>query len=294
MEKLFGRLKELNGVGLSIPSLLAVLPLVTTVAIVIRITYGDINQALYILNELGLVQVWTQGAGALLLTCIPLFLAVLLCVFIKRAWAQKSVIIGFSAFIVALFVAFITPIYGILTGIFLIFLFHPLSDKLSDKKRAARDNEIDELEKDLKKIEAKNEVNEKEVKEISLRFDKVKQQLETRSKQLDAQIYSLIILLALIWFSVILWSYPALPSTTFTQTNEKTSVGMVMSRTEERALIYNTDSHSIEVLQTSEIKHESVCAKKPKGTLYGLDWSVMRHILEWNQAPTLPYAYCKE
>ena len=288
MERVHNILKNLNGYGLTLPSLLAVLPFIISAFITIRVTYGDATQAQYIISEIGFLQLWTQGASALILTYIPMILAVLMVYLVRQAFKRKSIPIGIAALISAGYVAYTTEIIWIVVGILFVFVFDPIVDNYFNKKTAPHQKEIDDIGVELTELEKNMDSNRLEKLSERVKILK-KEEKDHSTSQLAFLLIGTLSVLA-----IIIWSYPTLPQTSITKKDNSIAKGMVMNRSEVRTVIYDTDSDIIKVVQTTEIAHEEVCDKHRDQALHGFNWSIIRHILEYNQSPSVPYATCKE
>jgi len=288
MERVHNILKNLNGYGLTLPSLLAVLPFIISAFITIRVTYGDATQAKYIISEIGFIQLWTQGASALILTYIPIILAALMVYFARQAFKLKNIPMGIATLIIAVYVFYTTEILLIIAAIIFVFIIGPIIDNNLNKKAEPRKKEIENIGAELTKLE--KDMDAGRLEKLSDRVKTLKNEDEKRS----TSDLALLLIGALSILAIIIWSYPTLPQTSITKKDNSIVKGMVMNRSEVRTVIYDTDSDIIKVVQTTEVAHEEVCDKHRDQALYGFNWSIIRHILEYTQSPSVPYVTCKE
>jgi len=286
MERLNNTLSKLNSYGLTLPSILAVLPFFISAIITMRVTYGDATQAQYIISEIGFLQLWIQGANALFLTYIPILFAVLVTSLTRKAFKQKSITFGIAALIGSLYVLYTTSILNIILAIFLVFVVAPLATKSADKESKQHSKLVDQIENGLEEVKINN--NKDQLDLISSQVEKLKNEKLKSSSQNTA----LLIIGILSALTIVTWSYPMLPQSSITTRDSSVIKGMIMSRSEVRTVIYDTKSSSIKVLQATEIIHEDVCDKRNNQAFYGLNWSVVRHILEHNNRPSIPYVTC--
>lgn len=282
--------KKYNDAGISLTTVLAVLPLVITALITARITYGDVSQSVYIMNEVGLIQMWTQGVGSLLVGMLPFGMTVLMLYSLKQG--KRYPMMYLSALLLSIMVFFVATVIDIILAIALIFIINPMfEDVFGSKLRAQRlaaKKRHDEL---LVKID--NSQSNEEKQRIVEELDRIVDTNRITIEQLSAKIRSMIFLLGCILLIQLVLSYPTLPQTTLVLREGQSLVGLVMKRDDDRIMIYDQKSKIIRMAYIDSVKSEDVCAKT-RPSFNGLGWSSARLMFEYFRIASVPYASCSE
>ena len=289
-DKLLEVSKKYNDAGLSLPTLLAVLPLIVTALITTKVTFGDTNQAVYIIGELGLIQMWTQGIGALLVTMMPLAITILMLLSLRRGKRQPVMYV--TAFFLAIIVFFTMNIIWIIPMIILVFIADPIYDNWMDKQL---EKEKADTKKESRKLrdELERAKTEKALATVKEKIERLEREVDLSLQKTAGTIRALLFLLGCSLLVQIVFSYPTIPTTTLKSKEGHIVTGLVMKRDADRVMIYDQENKKIEMIYVDDIKSEEVCSKEGVA-LHGLGWSPARLTYEYFGWSTLPYATCKK
>jgi hypothetical protein len=289
-DKLLGVSKRYNDAGLSLPTLLAVLPLIVTALITTKVTFGDTNQAVYIIGELGLIQMWTQGIGALLVTMVPFAITILMLLSLRRGNQQPVMYV--AAFFLAILVFFTVNIIWIIFMMILVLIVDPAyenwMDKQLEKEKADTKKESGKLRDELERVKT-----EKALDTVKEKIERLEREVELSLQKTAGTIRALFFLLGCILLVQIVFSYPTIPTTTLKSKEGRIVTGLVMKRDADRVMIYDQKNKKIEMIYVDNIKTEEVCSNLGS-PLRGLAWSPARLLYEYFGWATLPYATCKK
>jgi|GEM_PF-6082002 len=282
--------KKYNDAGLNLPTLLAVLPLITTALITLRVSYGDITQATYIVGELGLIQVWTQGVGSLLVNTVPFAITTLMLYLVRQG--KRHPLMYFSALLLLGLVYFVASIATIILAIVFIFIFDPLYDKHLDKSLAKDDKQFKHK---IEKISAelKNANSRDKLESVDQELDALKDEYSLEKQKLNTSMRASAFLVGCLVLIQIVLSYPTIPQTTLILKGGHKITGLVMKRDDNRVMIYDQKSKAVEMAYIDSIQTEDVCAPRMQTSLYGFGWSFSRLTLESQGRASVPYAMCK-
>ena len=289
--KLLEVFKKYNDAGFNLPTLLAVLPLVVTALITLRIAYGDITQAVYVIGEIGLIQMWTQGIGSLLVNVVPFVLIILVLYFIKQG--KRHPAMYFSALLLSGLVYFITNIMTVIVAIIFVFILIPLHDKRINSRLAKNDGEFKKSHENIS-AKLKNAKDSERLEYIKRDIASLKSDNSLRIQKLKDSLRSLLFTIGCLVLVQVVLSYPTIPRTTLALKDNKNISGLVMKRDDDRVMIYDQDNKAIKMAYIANIKTEDVCAPKTLGALYGFGWSLSRLMLEYQGKASVPYATCDE
>jgi hypothetical protein len=242
------------------------------------------------MSEVGLVQMWTQGIGSLLVSTLPLGITLLMLYSLKQG--KKYPVMYFSAILLLILVFFVASVLHIISALILIFMVNPLfEDVIGRKSKTRRQNAKDRYEKLSAKFD--NIQSEKELHSVRAELEQIKEENRTTIEKLSAIMKSLIFLLGCIFLLQLVLSYPTLPRTTLALKGSQSMMGLVMKRDDDRVMIYDQKSKAIKMVYVDSIEGEDVCAER-RPSLHGLGWSPARLTFEYLGLASVPYAYCSE